>query len=209
MVNLHLFTVKEANRINLKKKEEYMSEEFNFSDVQKRMDGAINALKSDFSGLRAGRASVNMLDPIMVDSYGQIVPLKQVGSVSAPDSRMLTVTVWDKGNVTAICKAIINSGLGLNPQPDGTLIRLPIPELNEERRKDIIKQASKYAEHAKVSIRNVRRDALDMLKKLEKSGDLSEDEQHRQSEKVQKETDGHITKIDEILKQKEKDILTI
>lgn len=184
-------------------------EQFNFSDVQKRMDGALAALKSDFAGLRAGRASVSMLDPIMVDSHGQIVPLKQVGSVSAPEARLLTISVWDKGNVTAICKAIINSGLGLNPQPDGTLIRLPIPELNEERRKDLTKQASKYAEAGKVAVRNVRRDALDELKKLEKAGTISEDEHHRQAEKVQKETDSHIAKIDELLKVKEKDIMTV
>jgi len=186
-----------------------MSEEFNFNDVQKRMDGAIVALSSDFVGLRAGRASVHMLDPIMVDSYGQIVPLKQVGSVSAPEARLLTIAVWDKGNVTAICKAIINSGLGLNPQPDGTLIRLPIPELNEERRKELSKQASKYAEAAKIAVRNVRRDALDTLKKLEKSGDISEDDQRRDADKVQKETDNHITKIDTALKDKEKDIMTV
>jgi ribosome recycling factor len=186
-----------------------MSEHFNFSDVQKRMDGAVTALKSDFSGLRAGRASVSMLDPIMVDSYGQIVPLKQVGSVSAPEARLLTITVWDKGNVTSICKAIINSGLGLNPQPDGTLIRLPIPELNEERRKELTKQASKYAEAAKVAVRNVRRDALDALKKLEKEGSISEDDERRDSDKVQKETDIHITKIDETFKSKEKDIMTV
>ncbi len=186
-----------------------MSEHFNFSDVQKRMDGAVTALKLDFSGLRAGRASVSMLDPIMVDSYGQIVPLKQVGSVSAPEARLLTITVWDKGNVTSICKAIINSGLGLNPQPDGTLIRLPIPELNEERRKELTKQASKYAEAAKVAVRNVRRDALDALKKLEKEGSISEDDERRDSDKVQKETDIHITKIDETLKSKEKDIMTV
>jgi ribosome recycling factor len=188
---------------------ENMSEQFNFSDVQKRMDGAVVALKSDFAGLRVGRASVNMLDPIMVDSYGQIVPLKQVGSVSAPEARLLTISVWDKGNVTAICKAIINSGLGLNPQPDGTLIRLPIPELNEERRKELGKQAAKYAEAAKVAVRNVRRDALDELKKLEKAGSISEDDERRDSDKVQKETDNHIAKIDELLKAKEKDIMTV
>jgi ribosome recycling factor len=186
-----------------------MSEEFNFSDVQKRMDGAVTALKADFVGLRAGRASVSMLDPIMVDSYGQIVPLKQVGSVSAPEARLLTISVWDKGNVTPICKAIINSGLGLNPQPDGTTIRLPIPELNEERRKELTKQASKYTEAAKVAVRNVRRDALDELKKLEKAGTISEDEQRNYGDKVQKETDIHITKIDELLKIKEKDIMTV
>jgi len=186
-----------------------MSEIFDFNDVKKRMDGAVTALQSDFSGLRAGRASVGMLDPIMVDSYGQIVPLKQVGSISAPEARLLVVSVWDKGNVTAICKAIINSGLGLNPQPDGNLIRLPIPELNEERRKELTKQASKYAEAAKIAVRNVRRDALDTLKKLEKNGDISEDDQHRDADNVQKETDAHIAKIDAHYKDKEKDIMTV
>ncbi len=186
-----------------------MSDGFDFDAIQKRMDGAIGALQSDFSGLRAGRASVNMLDPVMVDSYGQIVPLKQVGTVSAPEARLLTIQVWDKGNVTAICKAIINSGLGLNPQPDGNTIRLPIPELNEERRKELSKQAAKYAEAAKIAVRNVRRDALDTLKKLEKEGAISEDDQHRDADRVQKETDKHITKIDELLKTKEKDIMTV
>lgn len=186
-----------------------MSEGFDFDDVVKRMDGAVASLQSDFSGLRAGRASVSMLDPVMVDSYGQIVPLKQVGSVSAPEARLLTISVWDKGNVTAICKAIINSGLGLNPQPEGNLIRIPIPELNEERRKELTKQAAKYAEVAKVAVRNVRRDALDSLKKLEKEGTISEDEQRRDSDKVQKETDKHVNKIDDLLKSKEKDIMTV
>lgn len=186
-----------------------MSDEFNFDDVIKRMDGAVASLQSDFSGLRAGRASVSMLDPVMVDSYGQIVPLKQVGSVSAPEARLLTISVWDKGNVTAICKAIINSGLGLNPQPEGNLIRLPIPELNEERRKELTKQASKYAEAAKIAVRNVRRDALDVLKKLEKAGAISEDDQRRDNDKVQKETDNHIAKVDNLLKDKEKDIMTV
>ena len=186
-----------------------MSDGFHLDDVKKRMDGAISALTSDFAGLRTGRASAGLLDPVMVESYGSMVPLKSVGTVSAPEARLLTVQLWDKGLVTAVSKAIINAGLGLNPQADGLLIRLPIPELNAERRKEITKLAAKYAENAKIAVRNVRRDALDVLKKLEKAGTISEDDSRRDSERVQKETDNMIARIDTLYKDKEKDIMTV
>ena len=186
-----------------------MSSEHDLEDIKKRLDGAISALMSDFAGLRTGRASVNMLDPVQVDSYGSMVPVKSVGTVSAPEARLLTVQLWDKAMVTPVCKAIINAGLGLNPQPDGLLIRLPIPELNEERRKEISKVAAKYAESARVAVRNVRRDALDVLKKQQKAGDISEDEMYRENDNVQKEIDTAIDRIDTALKDKEKDIMTV
>lgn len=186
-----------------------MSSEYDLEDIKKRLEGALNSLLSDFSGLRTGRASVNMLDPVQVDSYGSMVPIKSVGNISVPESRLLTVQLWDKAMVTPVCKAIINSGLGLNPQPDGTLIRLPIPELNEERRKEITKVAAKYAESARIAVRNVRRDALDVLKKQQKSGEISEDDMYRETDKVQKEIDTFIDKIDNLLKEKDKEIMTI
>ena len=186
-----------------------MSSEYDLEDVKKRLDGAVASLASDFVGLRTGRASVNMLDPVQVDSYGSMVPLKNVGTISTPEARLLTVQLWDKGMVTAVCKAIINAGLGLNPQPDGMLIRIPIPELNEERRKEISKVAAKYAESARVAARNVRRDALDVLKKQQKASEISEDDLHRETDKVQKEVDSTISRIDDALKAKEKDIMTV
>jgi ribosome recycling factor len=186
-----------------------MTSEYNINDVKKRLEGAVSALASDFSGLRTGRASASMLDPVMVESYGSTVPLKSVGSVSAPEARLLTVQLWDKAMVTPVSKAIINAGLGLNPQPDGLLIRLPIPELNAERRKEITKLAAKYSENARIAARNVRRDILDVLKKLEKSKEMSEDDLRRESDLVQKELDNTIAKIDQMLKDKEKDIMTV
>lgn len=186
-----------------------MGSEYNLEDIKKRLDGAVTSLASDFAGLRTGRASVNMLDPVQVDSYGSMVPLKNVGSVSTPEARLLTVQLWDKGMVTPVCKAIVNAGLGLNPQPDGTLIRIPIPELNAERRKEISKVAVKYAEAARVAARNVRRDALDILKKQQKASEISEDDLRRESDRVQKEVDSVISRIDDALKAKEKDIMTV
>lgn len=186
-----------------------MTSEHNMDDVKKRLEGAYNSLSSDFSGLRTGRASASMLDPVQVESYGSMVSLKSVGTVSVPEARLITVQLWDKAMVTAVCKAIINAGLGLNPQPDGLLVRVPIPELNEERRKEISKVAAKYAEAGRVAVRNVRRDALDVLKRLEKDKKISEDDHKREGEKVQKEVDNMIAKIDQLLKDKEKDIMTI
>lgn len=178
-------------------------------DVAPKMDGALDALHREFSGLRTGRASVNLLDSVRVDSYGSFSPLSQVGTVNVQDSRMLTVQVWDKSLVKAVEKAIRDAGLGLNPAADGQLIRVPLPSLNEERRAELSKIASKYAEDAKVSVRNARRDAMDMLKKQEKDGDISEDEHHRLSDEVQKMTDTRIKKIDELLASKQKDIMQV
>jgi len=179
------------------------------NSLQTRMDGALEALKKDFTGLRTSRASTNMLDPIMVDVYGSMMPLNQVGTVSVPESRLLCVTVWDKSNAKAVEKAIRDAGLGLNPQPDGNLVRIPIPELTAERRQEITKIAAKYAEQARVAVRNVRRDGMDTIKKAEKDGDISEDEEKTFSDKIQKITDEHIKKIDELLAAKEKDLTQV
>jgi ribosome recycling factor len=181
----------------------------NLQDFEKRMDGALEALKKEFAGLRTGRASTTLLDPVMVEAYGQRMPLNQVGTVSAPEPRMLSVTVWDKGMVTAVAKAIREAGLGLNPLPDGSLVRIPIPELNEERRKELTKVAHKYAEQARVAVRNVRRDGMDQLKRLEKDGDISQDEHKHFADEVQKLTDRHIEAVNQLLAQKEQDILQV
>jgi ribosome recycling factor len=173
------------------------------------MDGAIETLRKEFQGLRTGRASVNLLDPVMVEAYGNPTPLTQVGTVGAPEPRLLTVTVWDKGMVKAVEKAIRESGLGLNPSSDGTLIRIPLPDLNQERRQELSKLAGKYAEQAKVSVRNVRRDGMETLKRQEKDGDLTQDEHRRWSEEVQTLTDNHIKRIDEALQTKEKEIMQV
>ena len=178
-------------------------------ELEKRMAGAMDALKKDFAGLRTGRASVNLLEPVMVEAYGQRMPLNQVGTVSAPEPRLLSVNVWDKGLVTPTAKAIRDAGLGLNPQPDGQLIRIPLPELTAERRAELAKLGHKYAEQARVAVRNVRRDGMETLKKQEKDGKISEDEHRRQSEEVQKVTDDHIKKVDDALAQKEKEILQV
>lgn len=182
---------------------------FDLKDLERRMDGALTSLSEEFAGLRTGRASVNLLDSVMVPAYGSTVPLNQVGSVSVPDARMLAVNIWDKAVVGAADKAIRDSGLGLNPVVDGTNLRIPIPPLNEERRRDLTKVAGKYAEGARVAVRNVRRDGMDALKKMEKDGDISEDDQRGMSDDVQKLTDAHIAKIDEALKVKEAEIMQV
>lgn len=182
---------------------------FDIKDLERRMDGALNSLSDEFSGLRTGRASVNLLDSVMVPAYGSTVPLNQVGSVSVPDSRMLAVNIWDKSVVGAADKAIRDAGLGLNPVVDGTNLRIPIPPLNEERRRDLTKIAGKYAEQARVAVRNVRRDGMDALKKMEKDGEISEDEQRSLADDVQKLTDRHIAKIDDTLKSKEAEIMQV
>ena len=174
----------------------------NLDPIKQRMDGAIDALKKDFTGLRTGRASTNLLDSISVDAYGSMMPMNQVGTVSVPEPRLLTVQVWDKGLVKSVEKAIRDANLGLNPQPDGQLIRVPVPELSQERRLELVKVAGKYAETGKVAVRNVRRDALDAVKKEK----LPEDEAKGVSEKVQKLTDETIKKIDDALAAKEKEI---
>src|SRR6186997_2310467 len=179
------------------------------TEFEKRMDGALEALKKEFAGLRTGRASVNLLDPVMVEAYGQRMPLIQVGTVSAPEPRLLTVNVWDKSLVTPTAKAIRDAGLGLNPSPDGQLVRVPIPELTAERRDELAKLAHKYAEHGRVAVRNVRRDGMESLKKLEKDHKISQDEHRQKSDEVQKLTDRYVKQVDEVLAHKEKEIKTV
>ena len=179
------------------------------NDVSRRMDASVVSLSNDFSGLRAGRASTTMLDPVIVDAYGSKMPLNQLSNVSAPESRLLTVTVWDAGLSEAVEKAIRDSGLGLNPQAEGSVIRIPIPDLSEERRKEMVKVAGKYAETSRVAIRNIRRDAIEAVRKAEKEGGMSEDERHGLENEAQKLTDSHILKVDDMLAQKEKDILSV
>lgn len=176
------------------------------SALEKRMTGALDALKKEFSGLRTGRASTSLLEPIHVDAYGSSMPLTQVGTISVPEPRMLTVQVWDRALVSHVDKAIREAGLGLNPMTDGQLVRVPIPALNEERRNELKKIAHKYTEQARVAVRNVRRDGMEMLKKMEKDGALSQDDQRKASEKVQQLTDGYIKKIDDALAHKESEI---
>ena len=180
--------------------------EINKDDLVKRMDGAINSFNGDLVGLRTGRASTNMVDGILVDAYGQKMPIDQVGSISVPEARMISIQVWDKGLVIAVEKAIHESGLGLNPQADGELIRIPIPELNEERREELSKIAGKYAEQSRVAIRNIRRDGMDEIKKIEKDGTVGKDRAVDLSNEVQELTDDYIKKIDEMLSQKENEI---
>lgn len=181
--------------------------QYNKADLERRMAGAIEALKGDLTGLRTGRANVQLLDPVMVTVYGANMPLNQVATVSAPEPRMLSVQVWDKTNVGPVDKAIRSAGLGLNPIVDGQTLRLPIPDLTEERRKELAKLASKYAEGARVAVRNVRRDGMDSLKTDEKKGEISEDERKRLETEVQKLTDSTIADIDAAASSKEKEIL--
>jgi len=180
--------------------------EINKDDLIKRMDGAISSFNGDLTGLRTGRASTNMVDGIMIDAYGQKMPIDQVGSISVPEARMISIQVWDKGLVIAVEKAIHESGLGLNPQVDGELIRIPIPELNEERREELSKIAGKYAEQSRIAIRNVRRDGMDEIKKIEKDGTVGKDRAIDLSNEVQELTDDYIKKIDEMLSHKENEI---
>ncbi len=177
------------------------------SDLQRRMQGAVEALKHDLGGLRTGRASTALLDPIQVEVYGANMPLNQVATVSTPEARMLSVQVWDRSNVTPVEKAIRNAGLGINPIVDGTTIRLPIPDLTQERRKELAKLAGQYAEKAKIAVRNVRRDGMDVLKTDEKKHEISEDERKRLEQEVQKVTDETINEIDSVVDAKIKEIL--
>jgi len=177
--------------------------------IERRMDGAVETLRKEFGGLRTGRASASLLEPVTVDVYGATMPLNQVANVSVPEPRLITVSVWDRSTVKAVEKAIRESGLGLNPQTEGQTIRVPIPELNQERRQELAKVAAKYAEQARVAVRNVRRDGMDQLKKMQKDGSLSEDEHKVWADKVQALTDAHIKRIDEALAAKEKEITQI
>lgn len=178
-------------------------------DYKRRMDGALEALRKEFTGLRTGRASVNLLDPVQVQAYGSTMPLNQVGTVSVPEPRMITVQVWDKGMVSAVEKAIRDAGLGLNPASDGTTVRVPLPELSQERRQELTKVAHKYAEQGRVAVRNVRRDGMDFLKKQEKDNKITEDEHKKLADLMQKLTDEHVKKVDETLAAKEKEILQV
>ena len=174
-----------------------------------RMDKAVLALKEEFQGLRTGRANAGLIEPVMVEAYGSMTPITSVAAISVPEPRMITVSVWDKGTVIAVDKAIRNAGLGLNPIVDGQTLRVPIPPLTEERRRDLAKLAGKYSEQQKVAVRNVRRDALEDLKKAEKSGDMSQDEQKRADKEVQGFTDDAVKRIDEALKAKEQEIMQV
>ena len=179
------------------------------NDAKIRMDKTLESLKSDFGGLRAGRAHASLLDGIMVEAYGSLTPISQVGTVSVPDARTLSVSVWDKSLAKSVEKALRESDLGLNPVSDGNLIRIPIPPLSEERRKELVKVAGKYAEQNKVALRNIRRDALDEVKKLKKDNLISEDEEKRAENEIQKLTDDAVKKVDELQSQKEKDIMQV
>ena len=178
-------------------------------DLERRMDGALDALRKEFSGLRTGRASASLLEPIVVEAYGATVPINQLGNINVPEPRMISVQVWDKANVKAVEKAIRNSALGLNPAVDGTLLRIPLPELSEERRQELVKVAHRYAEQARVAIRNVRRDGMDQLKKLEKDGHISQDDHKVWADEIQAMTDKHTEIVADLLQHKEKDIVTV
>jgi ribosome recycling factor len=180
-----------------------------FQDIQRRMDGAISAFKHDLASLRTGRASANLLDPVQVKAYGTEMPLNQVATVTVPEPRMISVSVWDKSMVGAVDRAIREANLGFNPIMDGTNLRIPLPELNEQRRKELVKIAHGYAENARVAIRHVRRDGMDFLKKAEKDAEIGEDEHRRQADRVQKLTDETISTVDELLTGKEAEIMQV
>ena len=184
-----------------------MAETYSKDEMVRRMKGCVAAVKAEFGGLRTGRASPHLLDPITVEAYGQQMHVSQLGTISTPEPRLLTVQIWDRSMVKPVDKAIRDAGLGLNPQVDGQLLRIPIPELNEERRKELAKLAHKYAEQARVAVRNVRRDGMEILKKLEKDHKISQDDHHKQGEELQKLTDAHIKEIDQALQAKEQEIM--
>jgi ribosome recycling factor len=186
-----------------------MEGDFDLSDLKRRMQGAVNVLKTEFSGLRTGRASINILDPVTVEAYGSPMPLNQVATLSVPEPRMIGVNVWDKSLVGTVDKAIREADLGLNPVVDGQNLRIPIPELNAERRQELVKVAHKYAEQARVAVRHVRRDGMEHLKRLEKDHEMSQDEHRQNSDEVQKLTDAFVTEIDEALASKEQEILQV
>ncbi|MDA7787838.1 ribosome recycling factor [Sphingomonadaceae bacterium] len=181
---------------------------FDKADLERRMTGAIESLKGDLSGLRTGRANVTLLDPVMCDVYGAMMPLNQVATVSAPEPRLLSVQVWDKSNVSAVEKGIAKANLGLNPMPDGQMLRIPMPDLTEERRKELAKLAGTYAENAKIAIRNVRRDGMEALKEDEKKKEIGEDDRKRSEDEVQKLTDKYVGETDTLSEAKEKEIMT-
>jgi len=186
-----------------------MSATAEIDDLRRRMTGSLDVLKKEFSGLRTGRASASLLDPVTVDAYGSQMPLSQCGTVGTPEPRMLTVQVWDKGLVKAVEKAIRDAGLGLNPMADGQLVRIPMPPMTEERRKELLKVAKNYAEAARVSVRNVRREGMDALKALLKNGKITEDDNRKRQTDIQTLTDDFIKKVDEAMAAKEKDIMAV
>ncbi|SFR03814.1 ribosome recycling factor [Poseidonocella sedimentorum] len=188
-----------------------MSEDFilDTDDLERRMEGAITNLRTEFASLRTGRASASMLEPVQVDAYGQMTPINQVGTVNVPEPRMVTINVWDKGLVGKVEKAIRESGLGINPQLNGTIIMLPIPELNEERRRELGKVAGHYAENARVSVRNVRRDGMDQIKRAKADGAVSEDDQKLWEDEVQELTNSYIAQIDKALETKQDEIMQV
>ncbi|MBU6319021.1 MAG: ribosome recycling factor [Alphaproteobacteria bacterium] len=186
-----------------------MAEQFDLKALERRMDGALASLKTEFTGLRTGRASVHLLDTVQVSAYGSMMPLNQVASVSAPEARMLSVSVWDRSMVGAVDRAIRESPLGLNPIMDGQTLRIPIPPLSEERRRELAKLAGKFSEAAKVAVRNVRRDGMDLLKRLEKAGEINEDQLKTREKDVQKITDKAVAAIDEAMKAKEEEIMQV
>ena len=179
------------------------------NDLVRRMDGAIEVLRREFSGLRTGRATPSLLEPVMVEAYGSEMPLNQVATINVSEPRMLSVQVWDKNMVKPVEKAILNADLGLNPMADGQLLRVPIPELNEERREELSRVAAKYAEQARIAVRNVRRDGMDTLKRMEKEGDLSQDDHHLWGGEIQSITDQHVAKVDEMLHAKQEEIMQV
>lgn len=186
-----------------------MADGVDFKDLERRMDGAVTAFRNDLASLRTGRASSNLLDPINVQAYGTAMPINQVATVSVPEARMLSVSVWDKQMVGAVDRAIREANLGFNPIVDGTTLRIPLPELNEQRRKELVKIAHQYAESARVAARHVRRDGMESVKKAKTDGVIGEDEQRQQTERVQKLTDGHISQIDSMLAEKEGEIMQV
>ncbi|MAJ64098.1 MAG: ribosome recycling factor [Alphaproteobacteria bacterium] len=186
-----------------------MSDDLDMKDLKRRMEGALENFHKELAGLRTGRASVSLLEPVQVDAYGSKMPLNQVASVSAPEPRLLTVQVWDAGQAKAVEKAIREAGLGLNPQGEGTMIRVPIPDLNEERRNELVKVAGKYAEQTRIAIRNIRRDGMDTLKRLEKDSEISQDDRKSMSDDIQSITDEYVKKVDDTLAAKESEITTV
>jgi ribosome recycling factor len=186
-----------------------MPEDALLKDLRRRMDGAVEVLRKEFGGLRTGRASASLLEPITVAAYGGTVPLNQLANVSVPEPRMITVQVWDRAMVKAVDKAIREAGLGLNPQTEGQIIRVPIPDLNEERRRELTRVTAKYAEQARVSVRNIRRDGVELLRRREKDAEISQDQQRKLQQDVQHLTDDYVKRIDEALTQKDKEILQV
>ena len=184
-------------------------DDLDLADLERRMDGALTSLSREFQGLRTGRASTQLLESVTVEAYGASMPINQIATVSVPEPRMLSVQVWDKENTKIVEKAIRESNLGLNPQVDGQLLRIPLPELSEERRQELSKIAAKYAENAKIAVRNVRRDGMDTTKKMEKDGDISQDDRHIYDEEIQTITNKSINKVDELLSSKEVEIMQV